>query len=117
MSKIFQLIPIQIIVYGKQQKNKRPIARILSINNEMGQWTRKEEDKVEVFIKHLQKVFRLQDKDSDVDTTKTYRPDIQMRRITPLEIAGVIDTNINPKKAPGIDEIALSVLKELTKKT
>src|SRR6266576_2351250 len=35
---------------------------------------------------------------------------------TPMEIAREIDTNINPKKAPGIDNISPAVLKELSRK-
>ena len=99
------------------KKYKRPIARISPIKNDTGDWMRKDEEKVEVFAKHLQNVFRPQDIESEIDLVKHHRPNIIMKRITPLEIARVIDTNLNPKKAPGIDEIFPLILKELSKKS
>lgn len=41
----------------------------------------------------------------------------KIRFFTPLEVAHEIDNNINPKKAPGFDEISPRILKELPKKT
>ena len=42
--------------------------------------------------------------------------DVQFKLVSPLEIAQEIDNNINPKKAPGIDEISPGLLKELPKR-
>ena len=40
----------------------------------------------------------------------------KIRFFTPLEVAYEIDNNVNPKKAPGFDEISQRILKELPKK-
>lgn len=39
-----------------------------------------------------------------------------IKLVTPLEVAQEIDNNINPKKAPEINEISPGLLKELLKK-
>lgn len=48
--------------------------------------------------------------------TETYNCDAKIKYVTPLEIAQTIDKDINPKKAPRIDEITQKILKELTRK-
>lgn len=49
-----------------------------------------------------------------MNTTPTYRPNKKFKKITPYEVAKEID-KLNGKKAPGIDEIAPGVIKELPK--
>lgn len=49
-------------------------------------------------------------------TNITYREDQKLTFFTPHEVASEIDRNMNPRKAPGVDEISAQVLKELSKK-
>ena len=77
---------------------------------------KKNNDKSEVFAQHLASVFQPNDIHSTVDLTHTCQPNVQFKLMSPLEIAQEIDNNINPKKAPGIDEISPGLLKELPKR-
>ncbi len=95
----------------------RPSTQIPPIKHRLGNWIRNDTEKVEYFADHLAKVFQPhEDIVSNVDTTPTYQPQMQFKRFTAYEIATEIDKRLNPKKTPGVDEIAPSVLKELPRK-
>lgn len=65
---------------------------------------------------YLSRVFQTHDIQTKIALTKTYNNNIQIKYVTPIEVAQEIDKNINPRKAPGIDEITSNVLKELSRK-
>lgn len=60
--------------------------------------------------------FQPHDVQSNVALIKMYKDNSQIKYIASLEVAQEIDNNINPKKAPGIDEISPRILKELSRK-
>lgn len=95
---------------------KRPMTQIPPLKNESGKWLRRNEEKGELFAEYLATVFRPNNIVSYVDTTPVYQPQQPIKLMSPTEIAKMIDRNINPKKAAGIDEIAPSILKELSRK-
>jgi len=98
------------------RKFKRPIVRIPPIKDEHGKWMRSDQDKADLFARHLYRVFQMHDTQSNVVPTKAHNCNAKLKLVTPLEIARAIDTHINPRKAPGADEISNKVLKELSKK-
>lgn len=94
---------------------KRPFVRIPPIRGEEGKWVRCDTEKAELFARHLSEVFQPHDIQSSIDPTPIYKTNQQIRLFSPMEIAAEID-NMNPKKAPGIDEITPIILKELMRK-
>lgn len=95
---------------------KRPIVHVPPIRNAQNLWARKNSEKAELFAEHLASVFQPNDIESTFDVTYEYQPNVPFKLITPIEVAQEIDNNINPKKAPGIDEISPGLLKELPKR-
>ncbi len=95
---------------------KRPCVQIPPLKNQNGQWIRKDQEKAELFAQHLASVFTPNDIQSDINPVINLRPNGFIKLFMPMEIAREIDTNINPKKAPGIDNILPAVLKELSRK-
>lgn len=95
---------------------KRPIVRVPPIKNAQNQWIRRNDEKAELFAQHLAKVFQTNNIESTIDTTPDYQPEITMKPFSPMEVAMEIDNNLNPKKAPGIDEISPGLLRELPRK-
>lgn len=98
---------------------KRPRVHIPPIRKEDGSWARSEQDKAEVYARHLERVFQPNDIISELDNKQCQPLNFArefIRHFTPLEVAHEIDTNINKKKAPGFDEISPRILKELPKK-
>lgn len=95
---------------------KRPILHVPPLKNPQGTWTRRDDEKAELFAQHLATIFKPHDIQSDINTTKIFQPNKIIKHVTPLEIAQEIDNNINPKKAPGIDEISPGLLRELPRK-
>jgi len=95
---------------------KRPLIQVPPLRNINGDWVRRNDEKAELFAQYLAAVFQPQDIDSKVNTIPAYRSPSKLRNVTPLEVAHEIDKNLNPKKAPGIDEISPSLFKELSKK-
>ena len=95
---------------------KRPHVQVPPIKDQNGHWICRDQDKAELFAQHLATVFTPNDIQSDIDPVVTLQPDEPTKPFTPMEIANEIDSNINPKKSPGIDDISPSVLKELSRK-
>src|SRR6266576_7305159 len=95
---------------------KRPCLQIPPLKNQNGQWVRKDQEKAELFAQHLASVFTPNNIQSDINPVINLRPNRFIKLFTPMEIAREIDTNINPKKASGIDNISPAVLKELSRK-
>jgi len=96
------------------RKYKRPNVQIPPIKDSNGKWLRKDSEKTELFAKHLAEVFQPNDIQSNVDTTPSYKPYKKIKKVTPYEVATEID-KLNKKKAPGVDEIAPGLAKELSK--
>lgn len=94
---------------------KRPVTRIIPLQDETGNWIRREDEKAELFAKHLAKIFQPHNILSPVKCNTTQLPYQLIKYVTPVEIAKEID-RINPKKSSGIDEISPTILKELSKK-
>lgn len=95
---------------------KRPAVQVPPIKNAQGQWVRKNDEKAELFAQHLATVFQPNDIHSTVILTSDYQTEVDMKLVSPMEVAQEIDNNLNPKKAPGIDEISPSLFKELPRK-
>lgn len=94
------------------KKFKRPVVRASPLKNAQGRWVRQDKEKAELFAQHLANVFQPHNIQSDIDVTPIYLPNRYLKKITSMEIAQEID-RLNPKKAPGIDEIAPGLYKEL----
>ncbi|VVC34281.1 DNA polymerase, palm domain [Cinara cedri] len=98
---------------------KRPRVHIPSIQKEDGTWARSEQDKAEVYARHLERIFQSNDIVSELNctqcqplnSTREFR-----RHFTPLEVAYEIDTNINTKKPPGFNEISPQFVPEQWKR-
>lgn len=95
---------------------KRPYVQVPPIKNAQGQWVRRNNEKAELFARHLATVFQPHDIQSAIDPTPDYQPSVTIRRVSAMEVAQAIDKNLNPKKAPGIDEISPGLFKELPRK-
>jgi len=95
---------------------KRPLVRIPPIRDETNNWVRRDTEKAELFARHLSRVFTSHNIQSDIDPTPVYQTDQPVQLFSPMEVAATIDSNMSPKKAPGIDEISPSVLMELNRK-
>ena len=94
---------------------KRPLVQVPPIRNARGHWTGKNDEKAEIFAQHLETVFQPHNGPTNVDSTPVYQPIKLIKPVTPMEVAIEID-NLNPKKAPGIDELSPGLLKELPRK-
>lgn len=95
---------------------KQPIDHVPPIKNAQGQWVRKNNEKAELFARHLATIFQTHDIQSNIDSTPIYQPTMIIKPVTPMEVAVEIDKNLNPKKSPGIDEISPGLFKELPRK-
>ncbi|VVC42957.1 Reverse transcriptase domain, partial [Cinara cedri] len=98
---------------------KRPRVQVPPIRKEDGTWARSEQEKAEIYARHLERVFLPNAIDSELDIVQCPQLSTTRKKIknfTPLEVAKVIDDSLNPKKAPGYDEISPKILKELPKK-
>src|SRR6266576_3363435 len=95
---------------------KQPYVQVPPLKDQNGHWVHKDQDKAELFAQHLASVFTSNDIQSDIEPVVTLQPNEQTKLFTSMEIANEIDTKINSKKSPGIDEISPVVLKELSRK-
>lgn len=98
---------------------KRPRAYVPPIRKEDGSWARCDQDKAEMYARHLEHAFQPNNIASELDIEQNQPLSETREKIkyfTPIEIAKEIDTNINIKKAPGYDQINPKILKELPKK-
>jgi len=80
------------------------------------QWARSDEEKAELFAQHLSTVFQPNEMSSHINMAADMLPEQAIKLVTPKEIRWEIDRNMNPRKAPGIDEITANIFKELPKK-
>lgn len=103
-------------LWKAMRRFKRPNMHVPPIKKANGSWARRDEEKAELFAQHLASVFQPHDIQSNINPIKIYQDERTIKWVTPMEIAREIDTNINPKKAPGIDEISPGILKELSRK-
>lgn len=98
---------------------KRPRVQIPPLRKDDGTWARSEQEKAEIYARHLEHVFMPNTIDSELDILQSQPLNATREKIkhfSPLEIAKEIDNNLNPKKSPGYDEISPKILKELPKK-
>lgn len=95
---------------------KRPLIQVPPIKNAQGHWIRRNDEKTEMFAQHLETVFQPHNNPTNVDPRPVYQPTKLIKRVTLMEVAIEIDKNLNPKKAPGIDELSPSLFKELPRK-
>lgn len=98
------------------KKFKHPVVRIPPIKNELGNWMHSDQKKADLFASYLYKTFQTHDTQSNAVLTKMYKSNEILKYVTPFEVVQEIDNNINPKKAPGANEISPKILKELTRK-
>jgi len=85
-----------------------------------GAWARNEQDIAEVYTQYLESIFQPNNIAFEFDMIQCQPHNEtrgKIRFFTPLEIAHEIDNNINPRKAPGFDEISPRILNDLPKKT
>ncbi|VVC28685.1 Hypothetical protein CINCED_3A023579 [Cinara cedri] len=95
---------------------KRPRVQVPPIRKEDGTWARSEQEKAEIYARHLERVFLLNAIDSELDIVQCPQLSTTRKKIknfTPLEVAKVIDDSLNPKKSPGYNKISPKILKEL----
>ena len=80
-----------------------------------GDWRKSDEEKATLFAETL--ADRLSDNEitSDVDLNATISSSEPIKLFTPREVADQLD-KMNLKKAPGIDEVTIPILRELPKK-
>ncbi|VVC38285.1 Ankyrin repeat-containing domain,Reverse transcriptase domain [Cinara cedri] len=98
---------------------KRPRVQVSSIRKEDGTRARSEQEKTEIYAQNLERVFLPHDIDSELDIVQCQQLSVTREKIkhfTPLEVASVIDDNLNPQKEPGYEEINPKILQELPKK-
>lgn len=96
---------------------KRPIIQAPPIRKEDGSWARDNKQKAEIFANHLEQVFKPNaiEENTVLQAVENHEEE-EIKLITPKEVAKVIKTNLNPKKAPGFDLITGEILKQLPKK-
>lgn len=92
---------------------KKPPEYVPPIRKNDGNWARSESDKAEAFANTLEMVFKPHDIWSDLQPEIKYNKGREVKLFTPREIATEIATNLNPRKAPGLDRITGHALKEL----
>jgi len=88
---------------------KRPREHVPPIRKVDGTWARNEKDKADVYAQHLESVFQPNNIASELDMIQCQplnETREKIRFFTPIEVDYEIDNNINPKKAPGFDEIS-----------
>lgn len=100
------------------KKIKRPITQAAPLRKSDGTWGRTNEEKGNMFADHLEKTFQPLPRQTDqenilpVDSDEDY----EINYVTPKEVKRETDSNINPKKAPGLDLITGKILKEIPRK-
>ncbi|CAG7733752.1 unnamed protein product, partial [Allacma fusca] len=95
---------------------KRPVVRNSPLKNEFNQWIRRDEEKAELFAEHLFRTFQPHNIPSSMALMEDLMPNLQIKPVTPMEVAKEIERNLNPKKSAGVDKISPRILKELSKK-
>src|SRR5262249_23065813 len=63
---------------------KRPMIQVTPIENETGQWVRKDEEKAQLFAQHLSHVFQPHDIKSDINPASVYLPEAKIKPVTPV---------------------------------
>ena len=113
---MYQIINTDYSLWKATRNIKRPITP--PIRKEDGTWARNNKQKADTFADHLENIFKPNEIDSDIDIQEvTNREEnITIKLVTPKEVANEIETNLNPKKAPGFDLITGNILKQLPKK-
>jgi len=98
---------------------KKPRAYVPPIGKKDRSWARCDQDKAEMYARHLERVFQSNNIASELDIEQCLPLNEIREKIkffTPIKIANEIDTNINLKKTPGYDQTNPKMLKELPKK-
>ncbi|VVC26809.1 Hypothetical protein CINCED_3A010330 [Cinara cedri] len=98
---------------------KKLRVQVPPIRKKDGTWACSEQEKTEIYARHLERVFLSHDINSELDIVQCQQLIATRKKIkhfTPLEAAKVIDDNLNSKIAPDYDEIGPKIPKELPKK-
>jgi hypothetical protein len=96
---------------------KRPIMSIPPIRKGQGDWARENKQKADLFAEHLEEVFTPNDMQNNNDLEEIHNNITEeITPVTPREVAEEIESNLNPKKAPGFDLITGQILKRLPRK-
>ena len=80
-----------------------------------GDWRKSDEEKATLFAETLADRFSDNDITSDVDLNAIISSSEPIKLFTRREVADQLD-KMNPKKAPGIDEVTIPMLRKLPKK-
>jgi len=98
------------------RKTRKPPNHTPPLRRPNNTWARSDEERAETYAEHLEMVFQPNDLVTDVV------PDIQpaqgkeVRIFSPTEIRNTIKVKLDPKKAPGHDQITAQILQELPHK-
>lgn len=100
------------------KKIKRPIIQVTPLKKADGTWDRTNEEKGTMFADHLEKTFQPLPRQIEQENTLPVDSgeDWEIRYVTPKEVKNEIKSNINIRKAPGLDLITEKILKELPRK-
>lgn len=91
MEGLFAEAEADYSLWKATSKFKQPIARIPPLKNETGEWIRRDEEKAELFAKHLARVFQPHDIETKVQPTITLKDNEGFKHVSPIEIARIID--------------------------
>lgn len=86
-----------------------------SLKNAQKRRVRKNDEKTEIFAKHLSTVFKRNDIQSLVHKKSLYLPETTIKLIFLMEVTQEIDAKISAKKANAIDKISPGLSRELSR--
>lgn len=101
------------------KKLKQPTAPQPPIRQGNGPWARSNEEKANLFTKHLKDVFTpypSQQNEPDMPEVIQEDYDVSTIKFSVNEVKTMIKKNINPKKSPGFDLITGKMIRELPQK-
>ena len=119
LSSLTATVNTEYSLWKATRHMKRPRVQIPPLRKEDGTWARSEQEKAEIYARHLEHVFMPNTINSELDILHCQPLNATREKIkhfSPLEVAKEIDNNLNPKKSPGYDEISPKMLKELPRK-
>jgi hypothetical protein len=104
-------------LYKATKGIKHPIEQNPPLKKSDGGWASSDRDKADRFSEHLETVFSPHPPQGDeYFPPRSSEEGGEIKPFKPIEVANMIDKNVNVKKAPGFDKITGRMLKELPRK-
>ena len=101
-------------LWKSTKRLKRPIVQKPPLRKANNQWAKTNLEKAELFSKHLNSIFSVEDTSCSSNTTITdLAVDEEIPTITPADIKVEIKNKFSKKKAPGFDLLTADLLKNL----